>query len=485
MIEELVKIHDKNSAELKVGFVARKKKEHNNFFMNIWMFIPNSLDINRFTYSKTDFYRDMKSNIRLITPVYILRDIAEGDQSAFHFLERSFRNLASTPTRTNQADFEYQVKMFLSILKSSLREEAGHIGQAEEGDLDYLVYNYCQYTKRIAERYRELYKIINVPTVDPSMMRVYRLGDEFMSNTIEYHSFRLLQGLREKNERYLEEYGPALRTVTDGEIGYKRERQYPLASREEPKANNKLIYRLSMLKKFAESHLFLNIDKRKDGVLAEQMLYSLAAGISMIFATVVAFSVQRQYGNFTMPLFVALVVSYMLKDRIKDFIRYYFAHKVGSRYFDHKISINMHDTDIGWARESMDFISEAKVPADIRKCRNRTTLPETNNPAAREKVLLYKTRMYINRKKLDATNDHPIAGVNSIIRFNMLQLMRNMDNAEFPLYLPEGKEGFRIIHGERLYHLNLVIQKMNDEQNDLQRYRISISRKGIEQIEKL
>ena len=37
----------------------------------------------------------------------------------------------------------------------------------------------------------------------------------------------------------------------------------------------------------------------------------------MIFATGIAFAFQQKYGNFTIPLFVALVISYMLKDRIK------------------------------------------------------------------------------------------------------------------------------------------------------------------------
>jgi hypothetical protein len=240
-----------------------------------------------------------------------------------------------------------------------------------------------------------------------------------------------------------------------------------------------------MLKKYAESHLFLNIDKRKDGVVTEQLLYSLAAGISMIFATVIAFSVQQKYGNYTMPLFVALVVSYMLKDRIKDFARYYFAHKMGSRYFDHKISMNINRKDIGWAKESMDFISVNKVPDAITKCRNNAEFFERNNPSNKEKVLLYRTLMYINREKLDATSDYSIAGVNSIIRLNLLQLMRNMDNAEFPLFCPDPENGFEVIYGEKLYYINLVVEKINDEQKELHRYRLSVNSKGIQQIEQL
>lgn len=70
-----------------------------------------------------------------------------------------------------------------------------------------------------------------------------------------------------------------------------------------------------------------------------------------------------------MPLFVALVVSYMLKDRIKEFTRYYLANKMSTRYFDHKIRISVHEKEVGWAKESMDFIHYKKLPADVVECR--------------------------------------------------------------------------------------------------------------------
>lgn len=44
-----------------------------------------------------------------------------------------------------------------------------------------------------------------------------------------------------------------------------------------------------------------------------------------------------------MPLFIALAVSYMLKDRIKELMRSYFAHKRLNRYFDNKTKIGIKD----------------------------------------------------------------------------------------------------------------------------------------------
>lgn len=485
MIEEHIKIHDKFSAEIKTGFVARKKQQKNNFAMHIWMFIPNSLDINRFTYSKAEFYRDLKTNIRLITPVYILRDIAEGEHSAFRFLYTAFCKLASEPTRTHKQDYEYQIKMFLSILKSSLREEVEHIVNSSPADLDYLITNYREITRMITEKYRDLYRIINVPTVTGEMMEYYRFGDEFMSNLIELQTFRLIEGLKTKQPNLLEQYKRSLLAVVNKEYLYKKDKGLLVVEKENKTRNNEVVHRFGMLKKYAESHLFLQIYKRRDGVLAEQLLFSLAAGVSMIFATVIAFSVQQKYGNFTMPLFVALVVSYMLKDRLKDFTRHYFAHKMGHRYFDNKIDMSINHVDIGWSKESIDFIAEKNVPADVLKARDRSSIIEANNRAGGEQVILYRTHMFIDRVKLDATSPYSIAGVNSIIRFNISNFIRNMDNADFPLFYPDEKEGFLLVKGEKLYYLNLVIHKQNDEQKNFQRYRIALNRKGIHAIEKL
>ena len=77
MIDIKAKIHDKFSVEFKVGFVADGERG-NDFAINTWIFLPNSLDINPATYGKEDFYRDVKSNVRFITPIFPLGEIAGG-----------------------------------------------------------------------------------------------------------------------------------------------------------------------------------------------------------------------------------------------------------------------------------------------------------------------------------------------------------------------------------------------------------------------
>ena len=77
MISIQAKKHDNFSVEFKFGFNCTEDGVRDDFSVNAWMFVPNSLGVNPENYGKNQFYRDVKSNVRLITPAYLLRDIAK------------------------------------------------------------------------------------------------------------------------------------------------------------------------------------------------------------------------------------------------------------------------------------------------------------------------------------------------------------------------------------------------------------------------
>ena len=124
----------------------------------------------------------------------------------------------------------------------------------------------------------------------------------------------------------------------------------------------------------------------------------------MIFATVVAFIFQRRFGSVSIPLFVALVVSYMLKDRIKELMRYYFAYKLKFKYFDHKAVVRIKDEEIGWIKEGMDFISPGKIPQEVMNLRNKNNLMGSEFAILDEKIILYRKLVNIDSRKLAENN---------------------------------------------------------------------------------
>lgn len=484
MIEIQSKIHDKFSVEFKVGFLVGDQLSKNDFQVNTWIFIPNSLDINPLTYDKDRFYRDIRSNVRLITPIYTLHELADEESLPFCSLKTACLNLKQNPSATDQTEYEAQIKMYVSILKSSLRDfvRAVKIHSTEES-IDNYIRSYLEDMKKIICSYHSLWEIIDLNTVSSSMKELYRFGDEFGSNLIERTSYLLIQYLqlnhKEGNSPLCEE----LFRLIDMIQQYKHEQGYLEVNADSKTHNREFVFRIGTLKKYIESDLYLTARKKKNTFIAEQIFFSLAAGMSMVFATVVAFSFQQKYGSYTMPLFIALVVSYMFKDRIKDLLRYYFAHKLSSKFFDHKTDISIKNQSIGWSKEGFDFMLENKVPPRVMELRNRSTLIEAENRRMSEKIILFRKRVRLIGKLVRKASAYPLPGINDIVRLNLSDFMRKMDNPEIPLFAPDGASNYHIINGEKIYYINFIIQCKYQEMVLYKRYRLSVNKQGIKHME--
>jgi len=486
MINIQTKIHDRFSVEFKIGFNANREQVINKFSMNTWIFVPYSLDVNHSTYSKSMFYRDLRSNIRLITPIYLLKEMVSGKAEPFSLLANSFQKLANQPTKENKGDFEYNIKMFAAIFKSSLRNQILYVMnppvQDEREELcNILIIN----IETILDKYRSLYRIISIPTISKECFDYYLFGDEFMSNIVHKQMFRLMNFLREHHNSIFLNIKEKILKLVEKEVTHRKSRDYPIVDKNSSNENRTLVYRSGALKKYVESELFLNIAKKKDGRLVEQIYFSLAAGISMIFATAIAFSFQQRYGNFTIPLFVGLVVGYMLKDRIKELARYYFAHKLKEKYFDNKTTIGINEHKIGWSKEGFDFIKDSMVPPEVMRIRNRTPLLEADNRYSEEKIILYRKLVELDREQLDLNSEYYISGINDILRFNLSTYLQKMDDPDVPLFIVSKDDDYEEITGSKVYYLNFIIQFKSHNYESFKRYRIVFNRNGINEIEEL
>lgn len=484
MISVHTKIHDKFSLECKIAYKARRRVKENTFNVNTWIFIPNSLDINANTYKREDFYKDIRTNVRLITPVHLMRDIVSGDAIPLHNLEAAMRHLASTPTRSTIAEFEYQIKMFSAIFKSAIRDQLAYIFKAAQADdKEQLVRDFLVEVETILQTYRKLAPIIKTPTVTQVVYDYYSFGDEFMTNLTEKELFGMLNKFKHQSEiELMNTLKPLILEVLENEEQHKIACGFLQVEPESPNKNKDLLFRLGALKKYVESDLFINAKKKRDGVLVEQVYLSIAAGISMVFATGIAFSFQQTYGNLTMPFFVALVVSYMLKDRIKELTRFYLAQKISTKYYDNKTTISIKEKEIGVTKEGFDFILDANIPKEILRVRNRIPLIEADNRYSNEKIILFRKSVTINRKMLDKSSNYNIDGIVEIVRLNLLSFMRKTDNPEVPLFVLDEEHHVEKILGIKNYYLNIILQYKHDEDESFKRYRIGFNRDGINSI---
>lgn len=490
MLDIKVRSHDAYTLEMKVGFIKAKEEHQSDFTINTWIFVPNTLDLNQSNYSKDQFYSDVKSKVRFITPVYKLSAIVDEGAVPFNNLNFATHQLLAGETEQQVREVEYQLKMFMAIFRSAMRTAVAEFKQSKEDNHVDLIHSYIGSCTAIREKYRRLKEdlMANEQVAGKEYLNYFSFADEYLSYTLLRYSFLLLDRLMLVSDERFQLLQQQTKELILSEQAYMKNKGYSFIKANEQATNQAVIYRYAMLNKYVESDLLLESNKKKDGdgVFVQQVYYSIAAGISMVFATVVAFSFQQKYGNFTMPLFVALVVGYMLKDRIKELMRFYFAGKLGGKYFDNKTSISIKGRGIGWIKEAVDFITDEKVPSEILNIRNRSVLLEVENRIHNEKILLYRKKVSLDRGEMMKDSTYFFRGVHDIFRFNLTRLLQRMDNPKVPvLSLDEQNKQVIGFYADKVYYINFISQIEYGDHTEYKRYRIVCQRDGIQKIEEL
>jgi hypothetical protein len=479
-----ISIHDRYQVELKVSYSLPRDCRTSAYEFDLYMFAPQSLGISAETYSKKQFYTDLQARIRLKTPLVPLNHLVGGKASPLEQLRASIAAVAQEPGKEPPADYEKQIKLFCCLARSAIRDSVVYVqGIPHPEDRERLVGQYVESVQKLAAAYRELRSIIQTPGMGARALDLYFFGDEYISLLIEDYTSHL-SDMASTPEAALSPKGKELLLgVIRGEVHYRCSRKYPSIPDKETD-NETLLFRKSVLKKFVASILFLDTEAKKAGRLLEQTLFGLAAAAAMIFATAVAFISQSLYGALTLPVFIALVVSYVFKDRLKDILRYYWSRRITCYLFDHTTRI--HDATrniVGKCKESFEFMADSKVPQDILQLRDRQHITEIENGWMGEEILLYRKRVRLYPKRIrHIFTSYSIEGLNDIIRFNVQEFLRKMDDPKKDLFVMDD-QGLLPVKGTRVYHLNLVLRLDHDGACSCSRHRLVLNRKGIKRIE--
>ncbi|MCB8981767.1 MAG: hypothetical protein H6657_30540 [Ardenticatenaceae bacterium] len=500
-IQQSVKHHDQYQIEIKLDYELHADQK-TRYQIATYFFVPQSLGITPQTYPRQTFYQDVQSHIRLKTPSLNLREFADGARSPLRNIEAIVRKPGWLGDTAVHNQLITQMKLLSAMLKSALREHFMLIERRVEevqatphGKTHYLVHNlvdeFITESARVTQRYRSLLADFNLPHVPPAVFTAFLFTDESLSILIEESAVEMFQIVDEylkKTNR--EDYKIALSELTLREAKYRKTRGFE--SILDPDGDNETyLYRASILKKYASSVLFLNTDVQPDGKYWEQLILSLAAGLAMVFATAVAFYFQLQFGNFTLPFFIALVIGYMFKDRIKEISRMMFAQRLENYLFDRRITIRTQDRQhrLGTLREKVRFIHEDDVPLSVLRARNRDHITEISNEGRGEYIICYTKEIELQIKNAEEIlPGFPIiTGVNDILRFDIRHFLKKMAEPVQERYLiQEGELVPLLCH--KVYHVNLIARYktmqpgINKENRHL---RLILDQDGIRRLEKV
>jgi len=451
MFTENITIHDKYQFELKLGYFANKKKPA-KYSLEMYFFIPKSLDINQHTYTKEEFYKDIQIYIRFKTPEYTLKEIQCLIEKLKTYVQK----------QENYYKIETEIKLVCSIIRSALRKYS--TSKNKKKTIKEFVKSIHKITKEYREIENEFYEIYPP----------YYFGDEYISQVIEHYSYWLLNKNLSRTDKKL-----LLDLILTENEHRKKQKYRSIASKKND--NEELLFRKSVLKKYIGEVLYLKVKKTRTSQIIKQAIFGIAAGLAMAFATLIAFFSQYQFGNFTLPFFLALVIAYVFKDRMKEVGREYLSSKLRHVMPDNTRNIYRGRKKIGVCEESFDFIKEKKVPKKLRELRNKDHITEIENDNTGEKIIRYTRN--IKLFTLKSLNGHVIEGINDIVRVNLTKFLRKMDNPKKTLHVLTEK-GYEKIKGEKVYHINLITRYKTPHGQKQKRFKLIVNRKGLKRIER-
>jgi hypothetical protein len=480
MVKDFIKIHDRFAFELKLEFpVQAGKKKKSSFNFEMFLFLPYSLDVNKHNFLREDFYRSLKTNIRLTSPYYHLEELLNESNTPFSRLEESINRYRKHADEQNFQLSRQQLKRYCSIFGSALRHATEQIKRSKVmKKRSELIHAFILHIEQLRNNYHKQLKPLTEQSNSKALMREYRFADEYQSLLIETHIFNLIKHLQNKKEVDKDDIS-RLYQLAEQEMDYREASDYPSVSK--PKRSNEdVLHRKSRLKKYIESNLFLDTQTRKEGLITEQILFSIAAGLAMVFATAVAFASQMIYGSLTVPFFIALVIGYMFKDRIKELGRIYLDKKRKKVHADFKTNIyDHHGKKIGYLKESFHFEQKNYLPEEVRNVRESMRSTEMGEVAAGDNIIGYKNKTTLLNSKIQKDE---FSGITQILRFNISDFTRKMDDPEKEVFV-RTKKGIKRMLADRVYHLNLVLRYGNSKSAVIKKYKIKASRNGIKRIE--
>lgn len=484
-------VHDRKQFEIKLEYQPAGADE-TRYLVEAYLFLPSSLNVDAETYPRADFYADIHNYVRFKTPVMGLAELLASDGSPLVWMEAWLRTGMGS-----EADVVYQSKLFSCVLRGALRRFATTVetrcdtraGEGASAGLEEVVLMAGDGVARVLERFRTWLRSVGELRLQEKTRASLRLVDEYVSLLVEQFFRRAVADMSA-----LPRSGPWLplrKGLMDAvlrEEAYRKEHR--LRSVLSPSGDNEeYMQRLGFLKKFCMNVLFLSSRRRQTRQGWEEVLFALAAGLAMAFATAVALWAQVRFTQVSLNFFLIAVVGYMMKDRIKEGLRRMFSRVAATHLYDRTTDLVDPVTAraIGTCEERVDYGGAVKVPEQVSSLRLHDDFLTVSQGELSETVIRYRKRIVLDARLLPRS-ERGLTGVTDILRLNVERFLRDMDEPEFALEYVD-LESFNVGHirGAKRYPVDLVfrfaVEGAGERKESAQLVRLVLDRNGIQRMQ--
>jgi len=505
LFDASVKFHDRHRFEIKLEMDLADEARA-EFDMEAYFFVPKALNISPQTYSKEQFYGDLQRYVRFQIPRMSLAKIADNSNplSPLYRIKAGLSRLrAGERDRALAAHIYDEFKLLGCIIRGELRDGArlfiSVLGRGEnprpgvflaEG-LESFVVDLSALSSALASLKRE----VTDSSVPASIRETASYFDEYRSLMLEEYLAALVSALRgagvggAASDPRLSAAEKRLSALAAEQEDYRRAMGYPSVY-SPADGGETLIYRRGVLKKFVSSALYLRAEVAEWTTMS-QLGPGIAAGVAMLFAVAATIYAQSRYALNSAAFVMIVVVSYIFKDRIKDWLKVFFSRSMAKWLYDRRSEIltPRDGVRIGEMREAFTFLKPGDVPADILSLRNIDNITSIEEEGKPERVFKYKKEMILRPRLIEKLHDRR-KDLNDIIRFSVADFIKQADDPRAD-YVRVDREG-RIVSSScpRVYRLNLVLRyaykgRDGEPRVNRERIRVVLNKEGIVRMEEV
>jgi len=478
---------DRWQFEQKYDFLPDPTVNRNDYTQEFYFFIPNALQINKTSYSAKQFYRDLTNLIRLKTPVFTLEELA--DLSFFPSPLSRIQSLrGGRQSRRILNQIESELKLLGNVFRSALRKRCRELSHMlREDRFDELINQAESLLSEIAlfqKIYENQKEALRKGWKQESLHEHLDYLSRFINHCIDQYLVQLLGKIRAAQNDTLQKID---RQITD--LLLKSQQKISLDIKDSEEKGEQVVYTKSLLDKFFLDSLLLNIDHFSPRQKYRNIIGAVAAGIAMLVFSILLLWKGKYLLIDSIPFIILTVVFYILKDRIKEWIRDMSYHRYLGWMSDFTTKIRSHDGKytFGILKEKFSFVDEQEAPKEIIEIRNRefhTVIESFRRP---ESILYYQKMMRIYRKPRDFEARRYM--MNMIFRFNIRHFMDKASNPFSPYSVLDPESGdLKTMSLPKVYHLNLIVKTTIQKGDhpvryELMKVRVVADKNGIKRIE--
>ncbi|MEM7677720.1 MAG: hypothetical protein AAF449_17120 [Myxococcota bacterium] len=489
--------------EVKLDYKIDTKRNQTHYRIESYFFVPRSIGLDKYTYSTDEFFTDMNAFIRFKEPgipAITLTDL-NNKSSPLRQVCKLIDQAAGDLDSISQPKLGYELRMFGCIVRTNLRDVAidvqNKMNRLDDSTAESVL---GDDVRRGIERLLfdidiQLNALRNIrdkffqPKRPPWLSELFEYVDEYVGLGAEDCLTSVLMRIDAAPpavQSSLQDLRLKIVTQIVSEQKHRQSAGYSRVVIDTDGDNRSFVHRMSALKKFMSSVLFLDIRKEEEGRRLTHLTAGMAAAVAMTFSTLTAIWARIAYGIDSFPFLVAIIIGYVFKDRIKDWLRTYFGHLVARRLYDYSVHICEPNTKtvLGRCRESFEFVPLSKVPSKVLHYRHHDSESVLEPETKSEVVMRYIKDVTLHGKRI-AQFGTRLKNISDIHRFNISRFLTRMNEPEEAV-ASYSVEADRVVGVQcpKTYHVNLVVIRTGDVSPlTADRYRLILDKKGVKSLQ--